>query len=81
MNEKEQNTYPDVLRAVCAAVNFVGGLTALTLRLPVYLDSIGTILAAIVLGPFYGMLTGFATSVINVRCSIRSRSGSRLSSC
>ena len=51
--------------ALCAAVNFVGGFTALTLRLPVYLDSIGTILAAIVLGPFYGMLTGLATSVIN----------------
>ncbi|MGI6110281.1 MAG: ECF transporter S component [Eubacteriaceae bacterium] len=51
--------------AICAAVNFVGGLTALTLRLPVYLDSIGTILAAIVLGPFYVMLTGLATSIIN----------------
>ena len=37
-------------------INIVGGQIALMLRLPVYLDSIGTILTGAVLGPWFGML-------------------------
>ena len=40
--------------AIC--INFVGGQIALFLKLPIYLDSIGTVFVAAVLGPFYGML-------------------------
>ena len=32
--------------ALAAALNLVGGFIALSLRLPIYLDSIGTMLAA-----------------------------------
>ena len=36
--------------AIC--INFVGGQIALFLKLPIYLDSIGTVFVAAVLGPF-----------------------------
>lgn len=40
--------------AIC--INFIGGQIALFLKLPIYLDSIGTVFTAVVLGPVYGML-------------------------
>mgnify|MGYP000326581294 CR=1 FL=1 len=42
--------------AFCVVINIVGGQIALFARLPIYLDSIGTVLAAAVFGPVYGML-------------------------
>ena len=39
------------LTAMAVAVNIAGGQIALLLRLPVYLDSIGTILVGAVSGP------------------------------
>ena len=39
-------------------INIVGGLLATTFKLPVFLDTIGTILAAAILGPWWGALTG-----------------------
>lgn len=44
--------------ACCVAINVVGAFIALTLRLPIYLDSIGTIMAGALLGPAYGMAAG-----------------------
>ena len=41
-----------------------GGQLALTLRLPVYLDSIGTILAGIWMGPVFGMVPNLVSGVI-----------------
>lgn len=41
--------------AFCIALNIIGAYIALCLKLPVYLDSIGTILAGALLGPWYGM--------------------------
>ena len=51
------------LVAMAAAVNVVGGQIALLLRLPVYLDSIGTILVGALLGPFYGMLPNLLSGI------------------
>ena len=51
-----------VAMAVCT--NLVGGQIALLLRLPIYLDSIGTILIGALLGPFYGMLPNLLSGVI-----------------
>jgi energy-coupling factor transport system substrate-specific component len=45
-------------------INIVGGLLASSLKLPVFLDTIGTILAAAILGPWWGALTGGLTNVI-----------------
>jgi energy-coupling factor transport system substrate-specific component len=42
----------------CAALNIVGGYIANALRLPIYLDMIGTAISAIVLGPWWGALVG-----------------------
>lgn len=42
--------------AFAIVLNIVGGHIALLLHLPIYLDSIGTILIAILFGPVYGIL-------------------------
>ena len=47
------------------ALNIVGAFIALTLRLPIYMDSIGTILVACLLGPKYAILTGLGGSIIS----------------
>ncbi|NLV47950.1 MAG: ECF transporter S component, partial [Clostridiaceae bacterium] len=39
------------------AINFVGGQLASLLKLPVYLDTIGTMLTAILAGPWVGAVT------------------------
>ncbi|WP_129598867.1 ECF transporter S component [Anaerophilus nitritogenes] len=47
------------------ALNIVGAFIALNLRLPILLDSIGTIMVASILGPYYGVLTGVGGSLIS----------------
>ena len=46
------------------AVNFVGGQLASLLKLPVYLDTIGTMLTAILAGPWVGAVTGLLSNVV-----------------
>ena len=46
------------------AVNFVGGQLASILTLPMYLDTIGTIFAAMLCGPWVGAVTGGLTNVV-----------------
>lgn len=48
--------------AVC--VNLAGGQIALTLRLPIYLDSIGTILTGALMGPLYGMIPNLLSGIL-----------------
>lgn len=50
--------------ALCTVLNVVGGMLALTLRLPVYLDMIGTVFSAALAGPVYGMLPGLFSGLI-----------------
>jgi energy-coupling factor transport system substrate-specific component len=45
-------------------INVIGGMLATSLKLPVFLDTIGTILAAAILGPWWGALTGGLSNVI-----------------
>jgi len=52
------------LLALCITLNIVGSNVALMLKLPIYLDSIGTVLAAAVFGPLGGMFVGGATGLI-----------------
>lgn len=42
--------------ALAIVLNVIGGQIALMLHLPIYLDSIGTIMIAMLYGPVYGML-------------------------
>lgn len=51
--------------ALAIALNYVGANIALFLRLPIYLDSVGTILAGALLGPLAGVLTATCSSIIS----------------
>jgi energy-coupling factor transport system substrate-specific component len=46
------------------AINIAGGQLVKALRLPIYLDSIGTVLAGALLGPWVGLLTGALSNII-----------------
>ena len=51
--------------AICIALNYIGANIALFLKLPVYLDTFGTILASLVLGPIFGVGTAVASALIS----------------
>ena len=53
-----------VLIALCIALNIGLGQAASTLKLPIFLDSIGTVLAALLMGPWVGMATGLVTNLL-----------------
>jgi energy-coupling factor transport system substrate-specific component len=54
-----------VLIPIAIAINIVLGYTVQTvLKLPIYLDSIGTILVGVLAGPIAGAATGFASNII-----------------
>lgn len=52
------------LIALAIVINIVGSYIALVLHLPIYLDSMGTIMTAILLGPFYGLFPGVLSALI-----------------
>ncbi|MBA2840991.1 energy-coupling factor transport system substrate-specific component [Methanococcus maripaludis] len=49
------------LTLLSIVINIIGAYLVLNLNLPVYLDSVGTILAAILMGPLVGAFVGLAT--------------------
>lgn len=51
--------------ALGIAINFIGGTIALILRLPIYLDTIGTIIISGLLGPLPGAITGLLSGIIS----------------
>lgn len=51
-----------VALAVC--INLIGGQIALMLRLPIYLDSIGTMMVGALCGPIYGMIPNLLSGII-----------------
>ncbi|HGD0159209.1 TPA: ECF transporter S component [Streptococcus agalactiae] len=51
--------------SIAIAINLVGANLALFLRLPTYLDTIGTLLIAVILGPWYAASTAFLSALIN----------------
>ena len=62
--KKDFTTMTLVLIPVAIAINIVIGQIDLLLRLPVYLDSIGTVLVGALAGPWAGALTGALTNII-----------------
>ncbi|MBS3948948.1 MAG: ECF transporter S component [Dethiobacter sp.] len=44
-------------------INIVGGTLASAIKIPLFLDTIGTMLAAVLLGPWLGALTGVLSNV------------------
>ena len=63
IENKKITTYQICLVALAVGVNIVGGQIALFLKLPVYLDSIGTIFAGAVLGPWFGMIPNILSGI------------------
>ena len=57
---REENSIISVRKmcvvALAIVLNVIGGQIALMLHLPIYLDSMGTIMIAMLYGPVYGML-------------------------
>ncbi|WP_294976208.1 ECF transporter S component [uncultured Leuconostoc sp.] len=53
------------LLAIFIVINIVGGHLALYTRLPIYLDTIGTLLGSAFFGPIGGMITGILTALVN----------------
>ena len=62
---KKINTRNLTLVSMAIALNVIGALVALGLRLPIYLDSIGTILIACLIGPKYAVMTGVCGSLVS----------------
>ena len=52
-----------VLIPISVGINLVGGMIASSLKLPLFLDMIGTILSAALGGPWVAALVGFLTNV------------------
>ena len=52
------------LMPVAIAINIAVGAIAVALRLPIYLDSIGTVLVGALAGPWAGALTGILSNLI-----------------
>jgi energy-coupling factor transport system substrate-specific component len=46
------------------AINIAGGQLVKTLKLPIYLDSIGTVLSGALLGPWVGLITGGLSNIL-----------------
>ena len=63
-NKQRVSVYRICLVAMAVVMNAAGAQLALTLKLPVYLDSIGTVMAGAMLGPVYGMLPSLISGVI-----------------
>ncbi|MGO1470558.1 MAG: hypothetical protein ACTHW2_11095 [Tissierella sp.] len=62
---KKIKTLEISLVAFGMVLNLIGTFTAFTLKLPILLDSIGTILISILLGPILGIITGLGGSILS----------------
>ncbi|MCR1848429.1 ECF transporter S component [Paraclostridium sordellii] len=62
---KKITTKELTLIALGIALNVIGAFIALNLRLPIYLDSIGTIFIACTLGAKYAVITGLCGSMVS----------------
>lgn len=62
---KLRTTYVAILIPLGVAVNLVGGQVASQLKLPLFLDSIGTAIVAAIMGPWVGAVSGVLFNVIS----------------
>ena len=62
---KRSNTFKITIMSIAVVINIVGAFIATTLKLPIFIDTIGTFLSAFLFGPVGGMSTGMVTSLIN----------------
>lgn len=62
--KKDFTTFTWVLIAVAIVINIAVGQLVSLLKLPIFLDSIGTVLVAVLAGPWAGGLAGLITNLI-----------------
>ena len=62
--ESKINLVTILIIPIAVAINWVGGTLAGLLKLPIYLDSIGTFLVSILAGPIVGCITGILSNVV-----------------
>lgn len=60
-----RSTYVAIMIPLGVAINFVGGQIATSLGLPIYLDSIGTIIVSAIMGPWIGATSGILFNIIS----------------
>lgn len=65
MRNNKISVFELTLMGFCIALNMAGSFIALTLKLPIYMDSIGTILIAALLGGKYAIITGISSSLVS----------------
>jgi energy-coupling factor transport system substrate-specific component len=61
---KLRSTYIAILIPLGVAINLIGGQVAGILKLPLFMDSIGTAIVAAVMGPWVGAISGVLFNVI-----------------
>jgi len=54
-----------VLIVISIAVNIIGGQISSIIKLPIFLDSIGTIISALLAGPWVALLTGLLSNLLS----------------
>ncbi|MEE1200235.1 MAG: hypothetical protein U0L09_06255 [Christensenellales bacterium] len=62
---KDFTTLSMLFIPIGVAVNFVGAQLTTLLKLPIFLDCIGTLLTAMLAGPWIGAITGVLTNIVN----------------
>lgn len=62
---RTSNIFKITFMSIAVVINIVGAFVATSLKLPIFIDTIGTFLSAFLFGPIGGVLTGVVTSLIN----------------
>lgn len=62
---KTWSTITLAMISICLAINYVGAQIAIALKLPMYLDVIGSIMMGAICGPIPGVVLGALSSAIN----------------
>lgn len=66
MNSKKNNNNNRIIfMGLAIAINLIGGFIALSIKLPIYLDTVGTILVSVLFGPISGAIVGGLSSIVN----------------
>ena len=61
--QNKSTSWKIILILSCILINFGGRFLAGALKLPFWLDTIGTMMSGIILGPIFGGVCGLATSL------------------
>ncbi|RLK63071.1 ECF transporter S component [Atopobacter sp. AH10] len=62
--KKEFTVLSVLLIPIAVAINYIAGTLTYSLKLPLYLDMIGTFIVSILSGPFVGVATAVLTSIV-----------------